>query len=227
MTDRSRTAPEGSGDAARPHTRRRGETLVAAIHQAALEETAEHGLGRLTMEGVARRAGTAKTSLYRRWSTPEDIVIAALYRHYPVEEPSPGADDLRGDLVAALAKMRDEMMRRPLYGAAMSAVVEEARRRPDLHRRLYDEVFDPRGGRFTRTVLLHYAAHGHVDPARLTPVVFDIGEALLFKYGLDALELPDDDYIAAIVDQAILPAVGYAPDDRATDRPGPGPLTGD
>lgn len=49
-----------------------------------------------------------------------------------------------------------------------------------------------------------------MDPARLTPVVVDIGEALLIKYAIDTFDPPDDDYIAAIVDQVILPAVGAA-----------------
>ncbi|GAA4930307.1 TetR/AcrR family transcriptional regulator C-terminal ligand-binding domain-containing protein [Streptomonospora halophila] len=168
--------------------------MEEAVYTAALEETAELGLARVTMEGIARRADTAKTSLYRRWSSPEDIVLRALYRAYPVEQPSPGADDLRGD--------------------------SEAQRRPDLHERLYAEVFDARGSRFTRTVLRHYADNGQIDPARLTPVVADIGEALMLKYGIDSMELPGDDYIAAIVDQAILPAVGRAPDARDEDRRG-------
>nr|WP_255429937.1 TetR/AcrR family transcriptional regulator [Streptomonospora sp. PA3] len=188
--------------------------MEEAVYTAALEETAELGLPRVTMEGIARRAGTAKTSLYRRWSSPEDIVLGALYRIHPVEQPSPGADDLRGDLIAALTLMRDAMVQ-PVYGLVMSSLLSEAQRRPDLHERLYAEVFDARGGRFTRTVLQHYADHGRVDPARLTPVVVDIGEALLIKYGIDAMEVPDDDYIAAIVDQAILPAIGHGPQQPA------------
>ncbi|MFI6576180.1 TetR/AcrR family transcriptional regulator [Nocardiopsis sp. NPDC050513] len=209
MGDRDRPASEDTkGDAAPRATRRRGEDLLNAIFAAVISETAEVGFEGLTMEGIARRAGTAKTSLYRRWSSPEDVLLAALYRVYPVEEPSPTADDLRGDLVRALRLMRDEMMSRPDLGAAVGSVLEAARRRPELHRRLYEEVFDVRGGRFTRTVLTHYAEHGRVDPAKLTPVVVDIGEALLLKRALDAMEMPDDDYIEAIVDQAILPALG-------------------
>lgn len=189
-------------------SRRRGERLVSAICDAALAETAEHGLGRTTMEGIARRAGTAKPSLYRRWSSPEDIVLDALHRFYPVERPSPGADDLRGDLITALTLMRDEFMQSRII-AVLPSVLDEARRRPELHERLYTEVFEPRGGRFTRTVLRHYAEHGHIDPARLTPVVVDIGESLMFKYNVDTFAAPDDAYIAAIVDQAILPALGF------------------
>ncbi len=207
MPDRNRTTEEPHAPRTR---RRRGAELVAAIHEAALEETVEHGLGGVTMEGVARRAGTAKTSLYRRWNSPEDIVLEALYRSYPVEQPSPGADDLRGDLIAALTLMRDGIDD-PLHATVMPAVVAEASHRPDLHNRLFEEVFDPRGGRFTRTVLWHYANHGHIDPARLTPVVVDIGEALFSKHAIDAQAPPDDDYIATIVDQAILPAIGHDP----------------
>lgn len=162
------------------------------------------------MEGIARRAGTAKTSLYRRWSTPEDIVIEALYEGYPQEQPSPAADDLRGDLLSALQLMRDALVE-STYGIVLGAMLEESRRRPDLHERLYREVYDPRGGRFTRTVLEHYAEHGWLDAARITPVVADIGEALLLKYSLDTFRAPDDDYLAAIIDQVILPAVGLDP----------------
>ncbi|GAB3464422.1 TetR/AcrR family transcriptional regulator C-terminal ligand-binding domain-containing protein [Streptomonospora sediminis] len=213
MRDQNRTTDPGEP---RPARRRRGAELEEAIYTAALEEAGELGLARASMEGIARRAGTAKTSLYRRWSTPEEIVIRALYRIYPVEQPSPGADDLRGDLIAALKLMRDGLME-PLFGKAMRSVIEEAQRRPELHERVYKEVFDPRGGRFTRTVLQHYAEHGHIDPARVTPVVVDLGEALMLKYPLDNLEIPDDAYIAAIVDQAILPAIGHTPAQGAAD----------
>lgn len=197
----------GTAEEHHPPRRRRGAALIAAIHQAALDETAEHGVGRLTMEGIARRAGTAKTSLYRRWSSPEDIVLDALYRAYPQETVSPDADDLRGDLIAALTLMRDTVMHGQ-HGAVMTALLAESAHRPDIRRRLYTEVFDARGGRFTRTVLRHYAAHGRIDSARLTPVVLDLGEALLLKYSIDEMAVPDDAYIAAVVDQAILPAVG-------------------
>ncbi|WP_460855120.1 TetR/AcrR family transcriptional regulator [Nocardiopsis coralliicola] len=190
---------------------------MAAIHEAALEETADHGIGRLTMEGIARRAGTAKTSLYRRWSTPEDIVLDALYEVYPQEGVSPGTDDLRGDLIAALTLMRDSL-KDERHRAVMSSLLDAGTRRPELRKRLYAEVFDARGGRFTKTVLQHYAAHGRIEPARVTPVVVDMGEALLLKYSVDTFRLPDDAYIAAIVDQAVLPALGQDPQAGAARR---------
>ena len=188
--------------------RRRGEALMAALHDAALAELDEMGLGRLTMEGIARRAGTPKTTLYRRWSAPEEVLLDAIAAAYPVEEPRPAADDLRGDLIAALQLML-EWSRHPT-ARAVQAIVLERHRHPDLVRRLY-RVFDRAGRRFTATVLHHYARLGDLDPALVTPVVEEIGEALVFKIAMDTGEEPSPERLAEIVDQAILPAVGIRP----------------
>jgi AcrR family transcriptional regulator len=198
------------GAARRPGaTRRRGEELVRAIHEAAIEELLAVGVDRMTMEGIARRAATAKTSLYRRWSSTEEILVDAFLRVFPQEEPSPSSDDLRGDLVRALRMMRDWMS--TLGARAVAEVVTARDRNPELVEAVYSRVFGERGGRFTQTVLYHYAGHGAFDPARLTPVVLDIGEALIIKHGMDHSRLPDDAHIDAIVDQAILPALGLVP----------------
>lgn len=196
-----------------PRTRRRGDALMQSIHEAALAELVEVGLGRLTMEGIARRAGTAKTSLYRRWSSPHEVLLDAIDREHPQEVPSPGADDLRGDLLRALQQLV-AWMGTPT-AAAVAAIMAERRRWPDLARALYERVFDARGGRFTLTVLRFYAARGRIDPARITPVVADLGEALVFKLALDADALPSEAQLLAIVDQAILPAVGLDPGPRS------------
>ncbi|MCY0995202.1 TetR/AcrR family transcriptional regulator [Nannocystis sp. ILAH1] len=187
-------------------TRRRGDDLLRSIHEAVLAELAEVGLGRLTMEGIARRARTAKTSLYRRWSSPHEVLLDAIHSEHPEEVPSPSADDLRGDLLRALRQLV-EWTRSPTAAAA-AAILAERKRYPELAAALYERVFDARGGRFTLTVLRHYAARGHIDPALITPVVADIGEALVLKHSLDADAPPSEETLAAIVDQAILPAVG-------------------
>ncbi|MFC6017684.1 TetR/AcrR family transcriptional regulator [Plantactinospora solaniradicis] len=197
------------GPAAERRTRRRGNDLVQAIHAAVLAEVGEVGVSGLTMEGIAKRAATAKTSLYRRWSSPRELLIDALHEAHPQESPSPGADDLRGDLIQALRQLV-AWIRTPA-ATAVVAIMMERHRHPELVDAMYTRVFDARGGTFTSTVLRHYAAQGHLDPALVTPVVTDIGEALVLKHSTDTGEIPDDDVLAAIVDQAILPAVGIMP----------------
>lgn len=210
--DRKRPRDEGADASDQPPsrpTRRRGRELLDAIHEAAIMEAAEAGVARLSMEGIARRSGTAKTSLYRRWPAPVDILVDAMYHAYPQEEPTPGADDLRGDLVSALLLLR-EVMSTPL-GTALFSLVASSVHDPALSARFEKEVFDARGGRFTRTVLDHYAAHGRIDPSRVTPVTVDIGEAMLIKYALDHRTVPDPEYVRQIVDQVVLPAIGQDP----------------
>jgi AcrR family transcriptional regulator len=185
--------------------RRRGDELLAALYDAALAELDEVGFGRMTMEGIARRAATAKTTLYRRWSAPGELLIDAIAAAYPVEVPSPAADDLRGDLIAAL-QLLVEWSRHPT-ARAVQAILTERHRHPELVARL-QRVFDAGGRRFTATVLHHYARLGRLDPGLVTPVVEDIGEALVLKHAIDTGEEPTQRRLADIVDHAILPAVG-------------------
>ncbi|MBE1486699.1 TetR/AcrR family transcriptional regulator [Plantactinospora soyae] len=191
-------------------SRRRGDDLIQAIHAAVLAEVAKVGVDGLTMEGIAKSAATAKTSLYRRWPSPRELLLDALYEAHPEELPSPGADDLRGDLIRALQQLVAWMVEPA--GNAVRVIMLERHRHPDLVEALYNRVFKGHGSTFTYTVLRHYAEQGQIDPELITPVVRDIGEALVFKHVTDADDLPDDDKLAAIVDQAILPAIGILPD---------------
>ncbi|MEV4380770.1 TetR-like C-terminal domain-containing protein [Streptosporangium sp. NPDC049644] len=190
-------------------TRRRGGELIKAIHDAVLEEVLEVGAGRLTMDGIARRAATPRTTLYRRWSDPIEVLLDALYHQHPVEEPTPGADDLRGDLIRALRLMVEWAL--SPAGRAVAAILTDPRSAALMSEALFERVFANRGGTFTRTVLQHYADRGRFPAELLTPVVADIGEALVTKHLIDAGAPPTDEELAAIVDQAILPAIGLGP----------------
>lgn len=185
--------------------RRHGEELIKAIHSAVLEEVAQVGVGRLTMDGIGKRAAAARTTLYRRWSDPIEVLLDALYHAHPVEEPTAGADNLRGDLVQALQLMIDWMI--SPAGRAVAAILTDPQCDPQVSQALFERVFANRGGTFTSTVLRHYAERGHFRAELITPVVADIGEALVTKRMLDNA-VPDEADLEAIVDQAILPAIG-------------------
>ncbi|ASO21496.1 AcrR family transcriptional regulator [Actinoalloteichus hoggarensis] len=189
--------------------RRSQEEMLADIRAAALAELTEVGIGRMSMAGIAQRSGTARTSLHRRWSSPTEILLEAVEDSYPQETVSPGLDDLRGDLIRALEFLVD-WTATPTARAVESILAERARH-PELAQALYERVFDQKGGRFTRTVLMHYAEHGYLDPALVTDVVTDIGEALVLKHFADSGSPPDAVLLARIVDEAVLPAVGVPP----------------
>ncbi|KAA8887251.1 TetR/AcrR family transcriptional regulator [Nocardia colli] len=76
--------------------------VTTAITRAAFAELAEVGYGKLTMEGVARRAGVSKPTLYRRWATKEQLVLALVEQVAVAAAEVPDTGSLRGDLRAFL-----------------------------------------------------------------------------------------------------------------------------
>jgi AcrR family transcriptional regulator len=65
----------------------------------------ELGYARLTMDGVAREAGVARTTLYRRYSDKAELVSAAIDTlRQPAKRPQTG--DARRDLIAHLDNAR-------------------------------------------------------------------------------------------------------------------------
>jgi AcrR family transcriptional regulator len=59
---------------------------------------------RLTVEGVAARSGVAKTTIYRRWRSKEDLALAVLLDMTEQVVDVPELDDTRAELVAFLAR---------------------------------------------------------------------------------------------------------------------------
>jgi AcrR family transcriptional regulator len=76
----------------------------AAILTAALDLVAERGYDGMALDEVAARTGRAKTTIYRRWATKEDLVLAALRAvgRPPEAELLPDTGSLRDDLLAVV-----------------------------------------------------------------------------------------------------------------------------
>jgi AcrR family transcriptional regulator len=58
--------------------RPRDRQIDAAVLEATLAVLDESGYGRMTLEEVARHAGTSKPAIYRRWPSRQRLVLAAL-----------------------------------------------------------------------------------------------------------------------------------------------------
>src|SRR5258708_34418773 len=58
--------------------RPRSRAVDRAILRAALELFIDHGVEGASIEKIARRAGVAKTSVYRRWPTRESLLAPAI-----------------------------------------------------------------------------------------------------------------------------------------------------
>jgi AcrR family transcriptional regulator len=191
--------------------RRRGDALLQAIYDGALAELAEVGLGRLTMEGIAERAGTGKMPLYRRWASPHDLLLdavrSALATVAAAEAELPDTGSLREDLIILLNHPRD-VMAGPV-GPAISAVISERHRYPELIGAISSRIF----GTHMRVeaVLCRAAERGDIAPERITPHICLAGPALLILRYLVEGTPPERAEMAAIVDSVLLPALGAIP----------------
>ena len=61
-----------------PRGRPRDPERERRVLQAAIEEYSERGWAGLTMDGVAKRAGVGKSTIYLRWTNKEDLLAAAV-----------------------------------------------------------------------------------------------------------------------------------------------------
>jgi len=100
MSPVAATAASAVGDAPVPARRGRPRRADAdgAILSAALQLLAEVGVGGLSMDELAQRAGVGKATIYRRWTSKESLVLDALHTATtPI--PTPDEGDLRSDLI--------------------------------------------------------------------------------------------------------------------------------
>src|SRR5258706_6647901 len=87
----------GSGVRGRP----RSEESRQAILKAATELLREHGLRRMSIEGVAERAGVAKKTIYRWWPSKGALALDAFYNEWArAQGATPDTGSLESDLRA-------------------------------------------------------------------------------------------------------------------------------
>jgi AcrR family transcriptional regulator len=99
----------------------RGEAADHAIVEAAIEVLGEQGYGGLTMSSVIERAGVSSATLYRRWPTKLDLVMAAVEAVSP-EKPDSDTGSLEGDIRAFISHIATSVaLRREHVFEAISA----------------------------------------------------------------------------------------------------------
>ncbi|HEX4250874.1 MAG TPA: TetR/AcrR family transcriptional regulator [Pseudonocardia sp.] len=124
---------EAEADAAEPGTVRPGGRTARvreAVLRAAGDALAEHGIARLDLADVARRAGVGKTTVYRRWGTLTGLVADLLAEMAEHSLPRTDAGSLLGDLTAN-ARLVQRTLADPRQGALFKAVLTAATCDPD------------------------------------------------------------------------------------------------
>ena len=145
---------------------RRGRPRSAQSHQAILEATlalfAEVGLQGLSIEAIAERAGVGKTTIYRRWSSKEDLIKDAL-ELFRANNPLPHTGHMRSDLLYLTREARELFALHPLMSNLMLKFIAEMRTQPEIYHAFREKLVAPRIEQF-RQIIIEAQARGEVRP---------------------------------------------------------------
>ncbi|MGW6696497.1 TetR/AcrR family transcriptional regulator [Nocardia sp. NPDC055049] len=76
----------------------RAAKVREAVHRAVLDAVEEHGVDKVGIPDISRRAGVRDSSIYRRWGTRENLVLDVMLSASERTLPLPDTGSLRGDL---------------------------------------------------------------------------------------------------------------------------------
>ncbi|MFI7462351.1 TetR/AcrR family transcriptional regulator [Nonomuraea sp. NPDC049646] len=115
------------------------DAVTEAIRAAFFEELAEAGYGRLSLEAVARRAGSGKAAIYRRWKSKEAMTIDLVTQVATTAADTPDTGTLRGDVLAFLTAT-DAALRHPLASRIVPDLLAAGAHHPNIAASLRDKV---------------------------------------------------------------------------------------
>ncbi|MFF5206250.1 TetR/AcrR family transcriptional regulator [Streptosporangium sp. NPDC000396] len=118
----------------------------ASILDAALDLLIERGAGGASIEAIAKRAGVAKLTVYRRWQSKEDLLMAALeYARSADVDVDAGTDtDATGRSIDELVEFIAELLSRPRFRALMARVIGASVDYPKLVKAYTERYLQPR-----------------------------------------------------------------------------------
>lgn len=173
------------------------------ILDATLTVLADTGYDRLTMDAVATEAKASKATLYRRWSSKQELVVEAVCSHKQ-HPPMPHTGTLRGDLLATYCGLGGLGDARSM---GVLAAVVTAMARDQAFAEVYRRDFIGPKQRAMLAVLERAVARGEirddVDLELVAPALPGIVLHRVFLLGDEATP----DLVARVIDQIILPAV--------------------
>lgn len=192
----------------RRRPRRRGEQLFAAVFDAVLTELAEHGYGALTIDAVAHRAKVSKATLYRRWPSKRDLVLAAVQAVLPDPEQLTDTGTLGDDLGAFFAQVAAHLQ--GPAGPALRGILGDILGDPASAAELYSAAHRRRSGEQIRILLDRAVDRGELSAEQVAAVTvrqLEAGPAILRHHYLWEGQVSDQ-LCAEIVDEVVLPLLG-------------------
>jgi AcrR family transcriptional regulator len=195
-----------TSDTDQPSTRHsRGASRAAAILDATLQLLSEGGYDQLTIDAVAARAGSSKTTIYRRWADKSALVCAALVSAsvgHP-ELPS-GATSLREDLIGLVALLAKVAITED--PGAFASLLAAAQKDPAIALAVRATAVEPRR-RDCRDVIQRAIGRGELHDPRLATVLYEIAIGQMMVRFLLQSDGFSEEQQTEFVDNTVIPVL--------------------
>jgi AcrR family transcriptional regulator len=181
----------------RPRDRRADDRILHAT----FEQLIRVGYGGLSMESVATDAGVAKTTVFRRYPSKRDLVMAALTREVPFEAPT--MDIPARDALDLFVRQAITMLVESGAVRVLASLLVEDRREPGLLDAFRERLIGPR-----RALVVDMLQRG-VERGELRPdidplIVTELVAGAVFAHHVVLGQHTTDAWIESIVDHVWL-----------------------
>jgi AcrR family transcriptional regulator len=168
-----------------------------------LELLQEHGYDRLTVDAVATTAHASKATLYRRWPTKAELVLAAFVEGTRQTAVDPDTGTLRGDLLTLGESICAHVV---AHAGTIRAVLVEMSRSAKLQATMQQQFLDQR-----KALIVHILARavdrGEIDASAITEDLWDLMPGyLIFRSALAGRE-PCRRTVQDLVDNVLIPSL--------------------
>jgi len=200
----SRNAREPGRGPGRPRSAEAHQRIVDAT----LELLGEQGYGEMSVEAVAARAGVGKATIYRRWSSKEELVAAAIATLRPDLAPV-DTGNVRDDLVGVAREiLRFKKAQASTFSFDLSWLMPrlsmETAKHAELHEVYQCEVARPHRRVVTEAIergIARGELRGDLDPELLADM---LSGTFMYQAGIRrGLFQIDDTLIERIIDLAL------------------------
>ena len=190
--------PSSNGVAESPWSPREAELLAVT-----LELLQEHGYDRLSLEAVATTARASKATLYRRWPTQAELVLAAFVEGTRQVAVDPDTGTLRDDLLRLAEQICAHVS---THASTIRAVLVETSRSAELAAMMQEQFLDQRKALMAH-VLARAVDRGEIEASAITEDLWDVLPGYLIYRSVLTGRAPSRSTIEDVVDNLLMPSL--------------------
>ena len=163
----------------------------------------ENGYDRLTVDAVAAKARASKATVYRRWPSKAELVLAAFIEGIRQVAVPPDTGSLRDDLLRVGEMICQQGQQ---HAGTIRAVLVEVSRNPALNDVMQHQFIEQRKALIGR-ILKQAVSRGEIDQAAIKDELWDLLPYYLIFRSIIPGRPPTRQTVQALVDDVVIPSL--------------------